>query len=446
MIQIFSIQDSDFTKKFNVLLSRANTDMHTIIPQVLTTLEDIKTRGIDSLLELVRQYDRWNPKCFGCLKIDNNQAEEAYRKLTPKLRDSLQIAYDRIYAFHDLTKPKGFLHTDSLNNILGQHVLPVQRAGIYVPGGKAFYPSSLLMNAIPAKVAGVKEIIMTTPTPDNHINELLLAAMHLCGITEGYKIGGVGAIGMLAYGIGSNLWHKKNQEIANEDSDVLFKKVDVITGPGNIFVATAKKLVFGEVNIDMIAGPSEIGIIADTSAKSNLLAIDMLAQAEHDEMASSILITDNIDLAREVAIKIDEKLATLSRKTIAEKSINNRGAIIIVENLIQASMLMNEIAPEHLEIVTKEPLNLLPQIKAAGAIFLGHYTPEAIGDYLAGPNHTLPTGGSAKFFSPLGVENFCTKSSIIAFSQEGLQNLSEACATLADTESLEAHKLSVLAR
>ena len=407
MIKILTIQDINFEKEFNILLRRGNMDMNNIIPQVLATLQDIKNRGKEVLLELVRQYDNWNPQDFNELKIDWNLAENAYKKLDSNLKEVLKIAYDRIYDFHAMTKPKGFLHYDSYNNILGQNVLPVQRAGVYIPGGKAFYPSSLLMNVIPAKVAGVKDIIMTTPTPHNHINELVL-----------------------------NKENKKN----------LFKKVDVITGPGNIYVATAKKLVFGEVNVDMIAGPSEIGIIADNSANVEFLAIDMLSQAEHDEMASSIMITDSEKLAYEVAKEIDNKIVNIQRRDIAEKSINNRGMIIVVENLNQAVELMNEIAPEHLEILTQDPFLLLPHIKAAGAIFLGHYTPEAIGDYLAGPNHTLPTGGSARFFSPLNVEHFCTKSSLIAFSKQGLKQLAYPCATLAHTESLEAHKLSVLSR
>lgn len=444
MIKILTIQDINFEKEFNILLRRGNMDMNNIIPQVLATLQDIKNRGKEALLELVRQYDNWNPQDFNELKIDWNLAENAYKKLDSNLKEVLKIAYDRIYDFHAMTKPKGFLHYDSYNNILGQNVLPVQRAGVYIPGGKAFYPSSLLMNVIPAKVAGVKDIIMTTPTPHNHINELVLAAMYFCGITEGYKIGGVGAIGMLAYGIGENYWNKDS--LNKENKKNLFKKVDVITGPGNIYVATAKKLVFGEVNVDMIAGPSEIGIIADNSANVEFLAIDMLSQAEHDEMASSIMITDSEKLAYEVAKEIDNKIVNIQRRDIAEKSINNRGMIIVVENLNQAVELMNEIAPEHLEILTQDPFLLLPHIKAAGAIFLGHYTPEAIGDYLAGPNHTLPTGGSARFFSPLNVEHFCTKSSLIAFSKQGLKQLAYPCATLAHTESLEAHKLSVLSR
>lgn len=446
MIRIYNICDDTFERDFNAILQRAQTDMVSIIPQVLATLQDIKTRGEDALLSLVRQYDSWNPQSFDDLKISQDEIEHAYTTLDSQTKESLQIAYNRIEKFHTMNAPKGFLYHDEYANLLGQNVLPVQRAGIYIPGGRAVYPSSLLMNAIPAKVAGVKEIIMASPTPQNHINDLVLAAMYLCGITEGYKIGGVGAIGMFAYGIGKNQWSKDMLKAEAAPTKSGFQKVDVISGPGNIYVATAKKLVFGEVNVDMIAGPSEIGIIADSSANSDYLAIDMLSQAEHDTMASALLITDSQALATAVAQKIDSQIPTLLRKEIAQKSIDERGAIIVVENLKQAVALMNAIAPEHLEIVTREPFALLGDIKAAGAIFLGQYTPEAIGDYLAGPNHTLPTGGSARFFSPLGVEHFCTKSSLLSFSQKGIHALASHCATLADIEGLEAHKLSALAR
>ncbi|MCK9162568.1 MAG: histidinol dehydrogenase, partial [Arcobacteraceae bacterium] len=310
----------------------------------------------------------------------------------------------------------------------GQKVTPVDSAGLYIPGGKAAYPSSLLMNAIPALVAGVKEIVVCTPTPNNEPNELLLAACHLCKVSKVYKVGGASAIAAMAYGTQS------------------IKKVDVITGPGNIFVATAKKLVFGEVNIDMIAGPSEIGILADESAKPNYLAIDLLSQAEHDEMASSIMITTSKDIADKTANEIKEYLKILSRTDIATKSINERGAIIVTESMNEAIELMNEIAPEHLEVMTKNPFELLPFIKHAGAIFLGENTPEPIGDYLAGPNHTLPTGSTAKFYSPLNVEHFMKKSSIISFSKQAIQDVGHECALLAKTEGLTAHEESVRVR
>lgn len=284
------------------------------------------------------------------------------------------------------------------------------------------------MNAIPAIVAGVEEIVVCTPTPNNEVNELLLAACHICNISKAFKVGGASAIAAMAYG---------TQTIP---------KVDVITGPGNIFVATAKKLVFGEVNIDMIAGPSEIGILSDSTAKPKYLAIDLLSQAEHDEMASSIMITIDENIAKQTSIEVENYLKTLSRSEIARKSIDERGAIIVASSMDEACELMNEIAPEHLEVMTTNPFDLLSKIKHAGAIFLGENTPEPIGDYIAGPNHTLPTGSTAKFYSPLNVENFMKKSSIINFSSQAIDELGEACAILADTEGLTAHAESVRVR
>ncbi len=324
--------------------------------------------------------------------------------------------------------PKSWLDFENNGTVLGQKVTPVDRAGLYIPGGKAAYPSSLLMNAIPAIVAGVKEIVVCTPAPNNELNPLLLAAMHLCGIKKAYKVGGASAIAAMAYGTQS------------------IPKVDVITGPGNIFVATAKKLVFGEVNIDMIAGPSEIGVLADESANPHHLAIDLLSQAEHDEMASSILITPSLEIAEKTRTEVYAWLEKLDRKAIAEVSIKERGAIIVTSTMDEAVDLMNQIAPEHLEVVTSHPFDLLPKIRHAGAIFMGSYTPEPIGDYIAGPNHTLPTGGTAKFYSPLGVENFLKRSSIISMSKQGIDEIGEACALLAHTEGLGAHEASVRVR
>jgi histidinol dehydrogenase len=354
--------------------------------------------------------------------------EKAYNNIDTKLRDALHLAYNRIENYHQKLMPKSWFDFEKNGNMLGQKVTAVERAGLYIPGGKASYPSSLLMNAIPAIVAGVEEIIVCTPAIDNELNELLLSACYLCGIKKIYKIGGASAIGAMAYGTET------------------IPKVDVITGPGNIFVATAKKLVYGEVNIDMIAGPSEIGILADSSAREDYLAIDLLSQAEHDEMASSILITTDASLAVKVSNRVEELLLTLSREEIARKSIEERGAIIISDNMDEAVNLMNQIAPEHLEVVTQNPMDLLSQIKHAGAIFLGQYTPEPIGDYIAGPNHTLPTGGTAKFYSPLSVDNFLKKSSIISMSRKGLNEIGEACAMLANTEGLTAHEKSVRIR
>lgn len=433
MIALLRDSDLDFETKFKALLERGAMDIQSVEGRVRELLEGIKQQGQNAIIEQVARFDNWNPKSFEDLKITQEQMQKAYESLDKSLKDSLQLAYERIYAFHSKQKPKTWLDFEENGNILGQKVTPMDRAGLYIPGGKAAYPSSLLMNAIPALVAGVKEIVVCTPTPQNEPNSLLLAAMHLCGVKEAYKIGGASAIGALAFGA----LDSKGNGIA---------KVDVITGPGNIYVATAKKLVFGEVNIDMIAGPSEIGILNDGEAKADYLAWDLLSQAEHDEMASSILITTSQSLALEVSRKIEEFLDTLERKEITAKSINERGAIIVTSSLEKGIELMNQIAPEHLELLVKNPLEILPHIRHAGAIFIGENTPEPIGDYIAGPNHTLPTGGSARFFSPLSTEHFMKKSSIIAFSKKGIWQMGKECGILAHTEGLDAHQNAVLAR
>ncbi len=420
--------ESKFSSEFDELLSRGKMDMEHVGNIVGGIIQEIKTDKNEALKKHISKFDNWTPSSDEDLKISTESMALAYKKIDVKLRYALHLAYDRIKTYHQKQKPKSWFDTEENGTILGQKVTPVDSAGLYIPGGKAAYPSSLLMNVIPAQVAGVPNIIVCTPTPDNEPNELLLAACHLCGVSEVYKVGGASAIAAMAYGTQS------------------IPKVDVITGPGNIFVATAKKMVFGEVNIDMIAGPSEIGILADDSANANHIAIDLLSQAEHDEMASSILITPSQKLADEVKIEIENWLVKLPRQEIARKSIEERAAIIITKDMDEAVDLMNEIAPEHLEVATTSPFELLASIKHAGAIFLGHNTPEAIGDYVAGPNHTLPTGGTAKFYSPLGVENFMKKSSIISFSSKGINEIGEECAMIANTEGLTAHEQSVRVR
>ncbi len=427
-MKILNTSDVNFQNDFQEILDRAKTDIKKVSTIVNGIIDEIVEKGDTAVMEHISKFDAWSPKDTKELYVDTKDMQKAYDNLDPKLKDSLHLAYKRIEAFHQKQLPKSWLDFEKNGTMLGQKVTPVDRAGLYIPGGKAAYPSSLLMNAIPAIVAGVEEIVVCTPTPENEPNELLLAACHLCGIKTVMKVGGASAIAAMAYGTKT------------------LKKVDVITGPGNIFVATAKKLVFGEVHIDMIAGPSEIGILADSSANPKYLAIDLLSQAEHDEMASSIMITTDKDIADKTSFEVDEYLKVLSRTQIASKSIYERGAIIIARDMDEAIELMNEIAPEHLEVMTTNPMELLPKIKHAGAIFLGENTPEPIGDYIAGPNHTLPTGSTAKFYSPLGVENFMKKSSIINFSKEAINELGEACAVLADTEGLTAHAESVRVR
>ena len=427
-MKIFYSNDDTFEANFNELLARGKMDIEGVTQIVSTLLKEIQTGGNEALKSQIAKFDRWEPKEDAELLVSTDDMAKAYENIDPVLRDALHLAYDRIESYHQKLMPKTWMDTEANGTILGQKVTAVDRAGLYIPGGKAAYPSSLLMNVIPAQVAGVEEIVICTPAPDNELNELLLAACHLCKVTKVYRVGGASAIGAMAYG---------TQTIP---------KVDVITGPGNIFVATAKKLVYGEVNIDMIAGPSEIGILADETAREDYLAIDLLSQAEHDEMASSILITTDEELANKVSDKVEEYLGTLSRETIARKSIEERGAIIVTQDMDEAIALMNEIAPEHLEVVTKDPMSLLDSIKHAGAIFLGEDTPEPIGDYVAGPNHTLPTGGTAKFYSPLSVDNFLKKSSIISMSKQGMKEIGEQCALIANTEGLTAHEESVRIR
>jgi len=427
-MKIFYSSDDTFEANFSELLERGKMDIDGVTGIVSGLLKEIQTEGNSALKSQIARFDRWEPKSDDELLVSTEDMTKAYENIDPVLRDALHLAYDRIENYHQKLMPETWMDREENGTILGQKVTAVDRAGLYIPGGKAAYPSSLLMNVIPAQVAGVEEIVVCTPAPDNELNELLLAACHLCNVTQVYRVGGASAIGAMAYGTET------------------IPKVDVITGPGNIFVATAKKLVYGEVNIDMIAGPSEIGILADETAREDYLAIDLLSQAEHDEMASSILITTDEELANKVSDKVEEFLGTLSREEIARKSIEERGAIIVASDMDEAIDLMNEIAPEHLEVVTKDPMALLDSIKHAGAIFLGENTPEPIGDYVAGPNHTLPTGGTAKFYSPLSVDNFLKKSSIISMSKQGMQEIGEQCAMIANTEGLTAHEESVRIR
>ena len=427
-MKIINTNDSNFKQEFENILARAKSDIKGVSSIVMNIIDEIVTDGNEALKKHISKFDKWEVGADENLLIPQSEMKKAYENIDDKLRSALHTAYDRIKSYHEKQLPKSWLDFEPNGTILGQKVTPVDKAGLYIPGGKAAYPSSLLMNAIPAIVAGVKEIVVCTPTPNNEVNELLLAACHLCKVSKVFKVGGASAIAAMAYGTAT------------------IPKVDVITGPGNIFVATAKKLVFGEVNIDMIAGPSEIGILADETAKPKYLAIDLLSQAEHDEMASSIMITTCEEVAKITSAEVENYLKTLSREEIARKSIEERGAIIVASNMNEAIELMNEIAPEHLEVMTKNAFELLPFIKHAGAIFLGENTPEPIGDYIAGPNHTLPTGSTAKFYSPLNVENFMKKSSIINFSKNAINELGEACALLADTEGLTAHAKSVRVR
>ncbi|OPX27444.1 MAG: histidinol dehydrogenase [Campylobacteraceae bacterium 4484_166] len=424
-MKILNQHSKKFQDEFQTLLNQGSKENENITNIVNDILTRVKNDGEKAIFEDIEKFDHWSPTSVDELYVDRKDMKKAYDNLDANLKKALHKAYDRIESYHKKQLQKSWIDYEENGTMTGIKITPLQRAGLYIPGGKASYPSSLLMNAIAAKVAGVKEIIVTTPTPDGNINELLLAGCFLCGVKDVLKIGGATAIGVLAYGT----------------KDI--KKVDIITGPGNIFVATAKRLVYGQVQIDMIAGPSEIGIIADSYANTDYLAMDMLSQAEHDEMARSILITTDENIATATQLQIEKELKNLQREKIARSSIENYGCIIVVKTIDDAISLMNEIAVEHLEVMTSNPFELLPKIKNAGAIFLGENTPEPIGDYIAGPNHTLPTAGTAKFYSALSVDNFIKKSSIIYFSKQAISELGHDTMVLAQCEGLEAHKKAV---
>jgi histidinol dehydrogenase len=427
MIRFLQFSDAGFEEAFRTISERGETTPVGILQTVEAILADVRERGDAALCEYTERFDRLKLDAT-TLEVSTAEIEQALAAVDRETLATLQLAADRIATFHRRQKEETWLTDDESDIRLGQMVTPLDRVGIYVPGGKAAYPSSVLMNAVPAKVAGVGEIIMVVPMPDGVVNPYVLAAAHIAGVDRIFKIGGAQAVAALAYGTAS------------------IPKVDKITGPGNIYVATAKRLVFGTVDIDMIAGPSEILVINDGSGEPAHIAADLLSQAEHDELAASILITTDEAFGRRVVDELESQLVLLSRAAIARQSINNYGAVIVARDLAEAAEFSNRIAPEHLELAVAEPFELLPQIRHAGAIFLGHNTPEAAGDYLAGPNHTLPTGGTARFFSPLGTDDFVKKSSLISFSKEGLERLGKSIVRIAELEGLEAHAKSVSIR
>jgi histidinol dehydrogenase len=412
---------SEFLERLRV---RGSGDNRPVELTVRRILDDIKRRGDGAVLEYTRRYDY-----PGARKLRLTPAEIARlaKKTDPKIVNALEISARRIRKFHEMQTERSWSFKEQ-GTILGQSIRALRRVGVYVPGGKAAYPSTVLMNVIPAQVAGVKEIAVCVPSSGGQVNPYVMSAIRMLDVKEVYRVGGAQAIGAMAYGTET------------------IKKVDKIVGPGNIYVAFAKKLVFGTVDIDMIAGPSEILIIADDSANASFIAADLLGQAEHDELASSVLITDSMRLASKVTLEVERQMSLLKRKKIAGASINAYGAIIVTKNIMDAVALSNLIAPEHLELMTLNPLDVLPMVENAGAVFLGQWTPEALGDYSAGPNHTLPTGGSARFFSPLGVYDFYKRSSLIGFTKKGFMGLSEVVETIADIEGLEAHGNTVRIR
>lgn len=395
---------------------------------VQQVLQTVKRHGDRALLDYTEEFDRQRLE-VGDLKVSALELEAAYQQVDKRLLDAIELASRQIEEFHRQRVPKSWVHFGKDEIVLGKRYNPVDRAGIYIPGGRAAYPSTVLMNGIPAKVAGVPRVVMCTP-PGMHktISPAVLVAAQLAGVSEIYRVGGAQAIAALAYG---------TQTIP---------KVDLITGPGNIYVTLAKKMVYGLVGIDSLAGPSEVLVIADRGANPVHLATDMLAQAEHDPMAAAVLLTTDRGLARQVAAEVEQQLINHPRQILTEKAIAHYGVIVVVESLQEAVDLSNLFAPEHLELEVAEPWDLLPGIRHAGAIFLGYSTPEAVGDYLAGPNHTLPTSGAARYASALGVETFMKHSSLIQYSAGALSKVGEAIITLADAEGLPSHAESVRVR
>lgn len=414
------------TELYEKLVARSRMDYPMINEAVLEIIKQVKTYGDEALISYTKAFDGAMLSSF---RVSDEAIKDAYRSMDPILIEDLKKAMINIEFYHEKQKIQPFEYTQEPGIKIGQKVSAISSVGIYVPGGTASYPSTVLMNAIPAKIAGVKRIVIITP-PDTtgKVNPTILAAAYLCGIYEIYSIGGAQGIAALAYGTQS------------------IPKVAKIVGPGNMYVAMAKKLVSGDVGIDMIAGPSEVLIIADQYANPSYIACDLMAQAEHDPYAASILVTNSIELARNVNLAIEKEIKSLSRKSIIENAFNNVGAIIVVDDLDEAVAISNRIAPEHLEILTRNYDDILKDIEHAGSIFLGSYTPEPVGDYYAGPNHTLPTSGTATFSSALSVNDFMKKSSYVYYSKEALNQAKDSIIRLAESERLTAHARAISIR
>ncbi len=423
-IRRLNAADADFARHLDHLLSWESVSDDGVNERVLEIIKAVRERGDAALVALTQRFDGLQVASMADLILPRARLEQALERITPAQREALEIAAERVRSYHERQKQDSWTYTEADGTVLGQKVTPLDRAGLYVPGGKASYPSSVLMNAIPAKVAGVPEVVMVVPTPRGELNELVLAAACIAGVDRVFTIGGAQAVAALAYGTES------------------VPPVDKIVGPGNIYVATAKRHVFGKVGIDMIAGPSEILVVCDGQTDPDWIAMDLFSQAEHDEDAQSILVSPDAAFLDRVAESIARLLPTLERADIVRTSIEGRGALIQVADMQQAIDVANRIAPEHLELSVAEPEQWLPQIRHAGAIFMGRYTAEALGDYCAGPNHVLPTSGTARFSSPLGVYDFQKRSSIINCSAEGASTLGKVASVLARGESLTAHARS----
>ena len=428
MAQYIPLNDAKRAEKLDALLNAVRADSARIDDEVAAIIARIRNEGDSALLELTRELDGFDALNMEALKIPAKNLAKAYQGIDKNLKTALNLAADRITAYHTHQIPTSETWHDDNGVRLGFRHTPIDAAGLYVPGGRAAYPSSVLMNALPAKIAGVKRLVLTTPTPKGAANPLVLAAAHLAGVSEIWTIGGAQAIAALAYGTES------------------IQAVDKITGPGNAWVATAKRQVFGQVGIDAIAGPSEVMILADKQNNADWIAMDLMAQAEHDENAQSILITNDAKFAEAVMQEVAHILKNLPRKTIAADSWRDFGGVIIVKDWAEAAALVNRRAPEHLQIAAANADKLSQQIRHAGAIFIGAYTPEAIGDYLGGPNHVLPTAGTARFSSGLGVADFIKRTSLLECTADSLRPLAQAAINLAEAEGLDAHAQSIAKR
>ena len=425
-MKIIKYTDADYLSAVEQLVNRSNLDLFTQDATVRDILKAVKEEGDEALLRYTHRFDG-HELSLSQLRVNPDEIRAAYKSVKPKELNALKMARENIRKFHERQVQNSWEYEEDEVK-LGQMIRPLEIVGIYVPGGKASYPSSVLMNAIPARVAGVEKIIMCCPTPKGESSAPVLVAADLAGVSEIYKVGGAQAVGAMAYGTST------------------LPKVDKIVGPGNIYVALAKRMVFGIVDIDMIAGPSEILIVADESARPDFIAADLLSQAEHDEEAAPVLITPSESLARKVAEELDTQKKRLKRHPIIEASLRDQCRGFIVESLQAGMALASQAAPEHLELAVEDPGRWAGEIRNAGAIFLGHYTPEAIGDYLAGPNHVLPTGGTARFSSPLGVYDFLKRTSLISYSKNALKKSAEFVSLLAEMEHLDAHANAVKIR
>ena len=423
-IKKLTTTDAEFQQQLEALLAWEAVSDTAVTDTVKEVLANVKAQGDSAVLEYTKRFDRLDVASMADLEISLERAQAALEKIPAAQREALQAAADRVRSYHEHQKQDSWTYTEADGTVLGQQVTALDRAGLYVPGGKAAYPSSVLMNAIPAKVAGVEELIMVVPTPGGEVNDLVLAAAAISGVDRIFAVGGAQAVAALAYGTET------------------IPQVDKIVGPGNIYVATAKGMVFGTVGIDMIAGPSEILVICDGKTDPEWVAMDLFSQAEHDEDAQSILLCPDQEFLDKVEQAIEKLLPTMEREAIISTSLKERGALIKVADLAEAVEVANYIAPEHLELSVDDPMTMAKQIKHAGAIFMGRYTPEALGDYCAGPNHVLPTSRTARFSSPLGVYDFQKRSSLINVSEAGAQSLGQIASVLARGESLTAHARS----